>query len=460
MTSSSSASRNEARSKDVSRVTSTWEWLVRHSEELLKGLVALVVAGLGAWAAIQGPSLVASINRSVERQKVQLALVNKLIDSTAALDPADPKSVLRFGVVAELVEGNSDVFGLKVAEVRNQLNGLYEDLRRGSVGTLAASVERRNRELAQLVSTRDALRRESQRLAVGVASLADGDGVEGAPAGAVQRAAQSLRDSLERVLFHQEQLIAELTATRDQDENARQEFIERLTDTTRMRQDTDRMEQTFKSFGELLKSSQVSQTEVSKQLQALSESLPKAITSGLDEVSSLQAEAVTLRNQLQAARLDLARRKLELDQAKQDLEEARRNEAAGAPPQPEQDPAKALAKELVNMGLQVELSPSEIRISGPFRGLDQKAQRSLGLTAERLLLANMPKSRLEVHVYNKRGLWRLSTERALRVVEFMTTPSSWVRVTLPKDKFIVVAHGPPDPQRAPPEDRLELLVER
>ena len=446
-------------------------WLGRHSTAALAFFGTLATALAGAF----GPTWVEEIKERVEKQRARSELVVRVIDATSKLDPADPKTVLRFGIVADLVADNKSVFDLRIDAASERLKHLSEDLKRGSVGVLDTSIEHKEKEIADLTESSQQLRNAAATLKIEVATSttasatanSEGQGpaaqkADSEEAGAARQQKQALLEKLEAMAARQEALIQELQRAREGEQQARTDFVKSIEDATRKRQEAEqlitRLDDLKKGFS--------TQVDSQKALASQFESFKSSLSNTVQAVGSrMQTDLSTLgaeRDAIKAERLELANKSSLLAEQQTELNAQAARVAAQTC---ERTQTQQAVTALLNIPVRAAESPpgsGAIVLSLPYGAFDKKIQGTLGLVADQLLWLGVQDRQAQVrgYVFDKKGLRKVkdSVDKAYTAFNFLVTRSADVRHPVQATNISVATDSYPPDATAAKDNRIEIAI--
>ena len=105
------------------------------------------------------------VKTTLEEDRLQHELVTQILKDTENLDPDDPKSVVRLGVIAEVVSANPRLFGVDMRDAALRLERLARDLHDGALAVVRKKLEDSRAEIAALEKSKAEMIRQRDSLA-------------------------------------------------------------------------------------------------------------------------------------------------------------------------------------------------------------------------------------------------------------------------------------------------------
>ena len=446
-----------------------FEWFWTHLDKLLGSFFALLIAVVTyTW----GPKVVEDIRASVERSRLESQLISKVIDTTAALDPSDLRSITRFGVVADLLGTEPSAKSLDFATAKLRLRELERDLRRGSLGVLQGEMARKKAEIERLL-------RQKERLSGQLTALR-GDAVRPKTTGAATapeqlaaiREREVVAGGLSELIEEHRQLIAELQKSRERDENSWDHFATQLQSSATMREDEHRAIEALERLVTGIADQAAQKTQLGQILTSLKQR-DADIAKTLADLASGQRRA-----EESVAKLELEKVAIATDNAllAQQLEKMRRVVAQAHAQREQLEHAVARIPNATvaagPLGLVISIADRPAAASvGLFASgkaeLTAATKAALGEVAAELFKLGDNMFQVRGHTDETvpaRNL-ELSSARALAVVNFLTERSKLVPSPLRRENFVVsgCAYSQPVQRETTPEARaknrrVEIIV--
>lgn len=442
-------------------------WMSRHSTASLTFMGTLVTA-LGA---AYGPAWVEEVRERVEKQKARSELVAKVVEATANLDPADPKSVLRFGVVADLVQDNKGVFDLRIDQAKERLKHLSQDMQRGSLGVLERSIKRKDEEVRLLTESSRALRSQAALLNIEVqasatANAGDATGADTGHAASADperaEARKALRATLERLAEQQEALIRGLQLERENDQQARSDFVKSIEEETRKRQDTEKFITSLVDLKQSLSGQVESQRTLEGQLEATRRGLAEMQKNIGDRLTQDASVVAAEREELKRQRTELGVRLQQVEEQRASLERARESARDLSCQKSNLDwlIARLAAQGIV--AAETPLDSGGLTIVVPYQDFAVKQQSQLGIVVDALNQFGSASRQIQVqgYAYDKKGKRKneASMAKALQALNHMTTRSQAVRDPLRAQSLSVASDAYPSNPASMLGSRVEIVV--
>jgi chemotaxis protein MotB len=407
----------------IAAFMSVFDWMQEHKSPTTAGLVAVLVALFGAL----GPICVERIREPIERQKVHATLVNKIVETAVGLDPNDFRSVVRLGVVADLVGENERVFSLQISKAARRLDDLARELKRGSVGTMLRSIDSKTTEIVRLEEAQRVLERQRDATRE-----------------------QEARNAVVDLMNVNQRLIDTLKRARDEEKGDFDRFVERLGKSTNERSSAlESVQDQLKNLATVFeKGNSLDQAQREKMQAELEQIRNSTATIAQNTVAVAEQTRLEL-ERLRAEREALAKKvsKLEraLTAAQEEATSQQRNE-------------EELRRRLAGLGVTIRRGPGGLAIvvqeGADGRGLvrfrrNQStiiATKELGNLVGGLKTAGSRSYQIQGHTDDLgKNNWTLSTQRALSLLNFLTTKSTFVPEPMDRGLFSVAGYAETKP---------------
>lgn len=233
MAENNKASPGPARSVPALRygVVKLWTWLEDVGRRLVAWLVGLISPGvfnaiaIAALTYVIGPRVVEGVKTTLERDRLQHQLITQILKDTENLDPRDARSVVRLGVIAEIVKANRDLFGVDMGAAADRLDQLSRELNDGALAVIGKKLEDSKQEVAVLEKAKG----EAVRQRDAMTQMLEAQRAE-RPAGAAPTKAEAdarrTLEILQGTIAEQDRRIERLRATNTEDEARTRKLVE------------------------------------------------------------------------------------------------------------------------------------------------------------------------------------------------------------------------------------------
>jgi len=416
-------------------MTSLFDRLVRQNPK-----ASLTLLGVIATAAASGfgPWVVSRYKEAAAVQTVKSELVRKVIDSTATLDPADPKTILRFGIVADLINDNQGVFGLQVEKASGRLDRLSSVIKQSPIGTTDESRQRQEHELTVLKESTENLRAQAARLgAISSPMLPTAE----------QASLAAAKASLETAIARQEALIESVKRLLDAEGVARDAFVAEVGRTTL---DQQRLEALAHMVDDLDR--KASMTQRSKgELDRERERVDEALRDGMKQINSAS-------QRLDARERELSERGTQLEKDRHDLETEKALVQATTCAKEDMD---RLLADLSSFGGGVSAIPrgtDSLAVTIRYSAFTPVTQTVLSRVIARLIYFKLNERQVLVHgfAFDKKGKRRVA-DSINKAMQALTIIRSLVKGQVDAENFSVAAFEYPAPDDST-VDRIQLSI--
>jgi hypothetical protein len=416
-------------------MTSLFERLVRQNPKASLTLLGTIATAMGAGV---GPWVVSRYKEAAAVQTVKSELVRKVIDSTATLDPADPKTILRFGIVADLINDNQGVFGLQVEKASGRLERLSSVIRQSPIGVTDESRQRQERELTVLQESTENLRAQAARL--GTISSLTLTTVE-------QASLAAAKANLETAIARQEALIEAVKRLLDAEGVARDIFV---TEVGRTTLDQQRLEALTQMVDDLNRKASLNE-DSRRGLDQKRERVDEALRDGMARINSAS-------QRLDARERELSERGTQLENERRDLETEKALVQAAACAKGDMD---RLLADLSSFGggvSAIQRGSDSLAVTIRYSILTPVTQTVLSRVIARLIYFKLNQRQVLVHgfAFDKKGKRRV-TESINKAMQALTIIRSLVKGQVDAENFSVAAFEYPALDDSP-VDRIQLSI--